>query len=229
MPFLVLLLVSGVLLSRALVANAQAARYAAQTRLEVSELGDLLGLMLNMETGMRGFVITGAEPFVEPYRTARAQWPQALQVLRDQAAQFEGPERAAREAHLNRLSALMERWQNEVAEPELKLRLVSKERAEAVVASGHCKVLTDQIRAELAAYGQTAEQLLVSREAKAEQNFRLLQNTLLIAGLAVLLGVTLAAWWGADWLSKQFGAVGHAARGLSQGRSVELPASSLTE
>lgn len=228
-PFVALLLLSGILLSRAVDANTQATQYAEQAHEEIAEVNALLGLVLNMETGLRGYVITGEDAFLEPYHAAQARLPQAIRSLEERAARLSESERAERETHLNNFERLVERWTNDVARPEIDLRRVSKEQAEAVVASGRGKALVDRMRAETAAYTEAAQASLQAREALAARRFQILRTTLLLAGLAVLLGSALVAWWGADWLSRQLGAVGAAAGRLARGEQAQLPKSSLAE
>src|SRR2546427_2324193 len=56
-------------------------RAAAHMDRVMDELEKLLLAMVDVETGCRGYVATGDEPFLEPYQTGRAKAEQSLQKL----------------------------------------------------------------------------------------------------------------------------------------------------
>jgi CHASE3 domain sensor protein len=49
----------------------------------VRQYGDLLTLMVNAETGERGFLLTGRAEFLEPYRKAVAEIPKTVARLKE--------------------------------------------------------------------------------------------------------------------------------------------------
>jgi PAS domain S-box-containing protein len=73
-----------------------------QARLVLQELHATLSALQDVETGQRGYVITGEEQFLEPYRAAIDLVPQHLATLRKLVA--DDPEQLARHTEAERLA-----------------------------------------------------------------------------------------------------------------------------
>ena len=56
-----------------------------ETLRELRQVDDVLSTVKDAETGQRGFLLTGAERYLEPYTAAKARLPSALQRLRQTA------------------------------------------------------------------------------------------------------------------------------------------------
>jgi signal transduction histidine kinase/DNA-binding response OmpR family regulator len=104
-------------------------------------------LVVDLESGERGFLLTGDRSFLEPYDSARAELPRWLDTLGRLTA-----EDAAEHDGVTRIARLIERWHEEAGTPELEARqsapAVTPELA-AMVAKGTGKRIIDAIRAEL--------------------------------------------------------------------------------
>ena len=78
---------------------------------------NLLKLVVDMETGQRGFVITGLDEFLEPYDSALASFTKLLDeekvLVRDNPPQI---------ALLEMIGTAVEEWQNKAATPEIAMR-----------------------------------------------------------------------------------------------------------
>lgn len=72
--------------------------------------------MVDMETGVRGFVITGDEDFLEPYNTGQQHFDEYIQVLRDFIVDEDEL------ALLDQAEALKNEWISTAAEPEIEMR-----------------------------------------------------------------------------------------------------------
>ncbi|HEV7732837.1 MAG TPA: CHASE3 domain-containing protein [Candidatus Binatia bacterium] len=100
-----LLLVTGLgVLSYARLQSTLAAGDAARHTLQVLQVIEVvLGRLRDAETGQRGFVLTGEEPYLEPYRTSRQKLPRDLNRLRRLAS--DNPAQAVRMLQLEPLVA----------------------------------------------------------------------------------------------------------------------------
>ncbi|MBU2552509.1 MAG: response regulator [Proteobacteria bacterium] len=74
-------------------------------------------LVVDMETGKRGFLLTGKDKFLEPYEQGKADYDMTMGELRDLLAN--APEQLAR---LQAVGRSLERWQRESAAPEIQAR-----------------------------------------------------------------------------------------------------------
>ncbi len=209
LPFWVLLVAAFLLLSSTLDARVQATERAAQTRARLVSVTRIMQHVVDLETGLRGYVITGEPRFLEPYNAAQVALPQELAVL----------ERAEHAETPGRIRALIGRWQSEVAAPELLARRDSAAAAAALVKTGRGKKILDSIRAEVGAYTTEQTQNLQSLEAVASAQLRRLRLTLVGVGSVALFASVLATLFSAYQLSSSFGRFTVAARRLSAGET----------
>jgi PAS domain S-box-containing protein len=142
-----------------------------------------------METGQRGFVLTGDRDFLEPYLRARPLLEPELARLEDRVKGEPGLE-----VHLARLAALSA---EKVAFSENALRLRQRggqNAAGGLVARGTGKALMDEIRATVARIDAIERQRFEEATAQAGQSRRSMQA--LTFGLqALLLLLLVAAAW----------------------------------
>lgn len=74
-------------------------------------------LLLDMETGERGFLISGKEQFLAPYNDGVALWPMKLAGLKALVA--DNPSQVER---LNKINSLQKQWLEQAAEVEIETR-----------------------------------------------------------------------------------------------------------
>ncbi len=134
------LLVGLFILNRLRIANRAETLSLVQYQRQLSLAGELLR---DMETGQRGFLLTGQDTFLDPYRRAQGQLPALFNQLRSQAGMI-GPDGLAQ------VSGFIESattWENEAAK-SLDLRRqagATLNNNQEAVASG--KALFDALRA----------------------------------------------------------------------------------
>ncbi|QLG93346.1 response regulator [Pseudomonas yamanorum] len=107
----------------------------------INNLNETSKLTVDLETGMRGFLITGDEHFLDPYEVAK---PRIISDLRGlQALVADNPQQVDR---LKRLESLQVEWNN-YAQSMIDLQRENGDYRSAVKA-GRGKRLTDEIRKE---------------------------------------------------------------------------------
>ncbi|MCP2013659.1 diguanylate cyclase (GGDEF)-like protein [Deinococcus sp. HSC-46F16] len=217
LPVWILLAVAGVQLSAAVDARTQATAEAAHSREQLSHMEAALRLTLDLETGVRGYVITGQSAFLAPYRQATAALPEVLGTLREGVAAQATPDRPAQLARISRIETLLERWQSRVGRPEIAVRGRSAQEAAALVARGTGKRLIDAVRAEAAAFTRTEGIRLREQEAAALARLQDLRRTLLEYGIAVIALSVLSGLLAAALISRSYRRVSLAAERLARG------------
>ena len=104
-------------------------------------------LVIDMETGQRGFIITGKEEFLEPYNIANAKFDKVLGELREDVS-----ERAKYLKALEKIEHLRYKWIGIAGEPEIEARkLVERSRFDLktinrMIISQKGKHILDKIR-----------------------------------------------------------------------------------
>lgn len=202
---------------------------ATQTRVQTAQLADVLQLMVDMETGVRGFVLAGHEEFLDPYRTGREQLGGTMAQLYARAERLPFPELARRD--LQRIDSLSTRWVAEIAEPEILARRAGRlEAAAEIVRSGRGRRLVDALRERIRLYEAREKRLLREQEMQADALLARLRRTLLVVGsVLLLLNLGIALTLG-TLLSRGLEQLLGAIRALGRsGESIRLPEQSITE
>ena len=128
----------------------------------INNANEAVKLSVDLETGMRGFLITGDEHFLDPYEVAK---PQILGQLRSlQGLVSDNPQQLDR---LKRLEALQEDW-SAYAQSMIDMRRQDGDYRGAVQA-GRGKRLTDEIRKEFDDFIAMEQQLRVNRNEEGSR------------------------------------------------------------
>ncbi|MCC0808291.1 methyl-accepting chemotaxis protein [Methylobacterium sp. W2] len=153
----------------------------------IRALGEFQAAMLNQETGLRGYLITGRVSSLEPYQSGRPALDDAINHLSDLIGHDAEPSRLLAEA-----IAAARAWQADIAEPAIRNATSAATRPEAIrlESDGSGKQLFDTFRGKLAAIEGVEERIRVT------QNERLIQaerNASLALWLGTLLTLLICA------------------------------------
>ncbi|WP_342167233.1 methyl-accepting chemotaxis protein [Methylobacterium sp. SD21] len=148
--------------------------------------------MLNQETGLRGFLITGRESSLEPYRLGRPALDETITRLK---ALIDGD--AERSRLFVDAVATARAWQTDIGETAIHEAADPMTRPDAVriEAEGRGKQFFDALRGKLAAIDALEEQTraaLAVRVVQAERNERLALWTGTLLTLLICLGIAVA-------------------------------------
>lgn len=150
------------------------------TRIVDRQLLAVLASTIDVESGARGFALTGLEAFLEPYDAGKRRLPAQLAVLRALVRD------SAQQQRLPRLDSLVARRLS-LAEDRVRRRRAVGPRAmrdsTAWVAS---KSAQDSIRTAIALMAAEQAKLLRARERRSESTSRRALGFILVGGLASL-------------------------------------------
>ncbi|TJZ73370.1 methyl-accepting chemotaxis protein [Chitiniphilus eburneus] len=158
------------------------------------QVDDMLAGMINMETGQRGFLLSGQDDFLGPYNSGHQAFDEALtkitELTKDNATQQE---------RLKKLATLMEDWIGNVVTPEIALRrdvaagTRSMDEVVAVVRQANGKSRMDAMRQVLSEISDAESSLLGARAAEANAARQSNVVTMIIASiLCAVIGVGIA-------------------------------------
>ncbi|MHA7112740.1 response regulator [Pseudomonas promysalinigenes] len=125
----------------------------------IGNANETVKLSIDMETGMRGFLITGDERFLDPYEVAKPRILGSLRSLRDMVQ--DNPQQVDR---IDRLIALQDAWNAFGGEMISQRRNGGDYRAS--VGNGRGKRITDEIRKQFDDLIGTEQQLRMTRTEK---------------------------------------------------------------
>ncbi|WP_223458104.1 MULTISPECIES: response regulator [unclassified Pseudomonas] len=148
----------------------------------INNANEALKLTVDLETGMRGFLLSGDEHFLDPYETAKPRIAAALNTLLELTA--DNPVQTDR---LLRLQALQLEWAS-YAQSLVDLQRSSGDYR-AVVKAGRGKRLTDEIRKQFEDVIDTEQQLRTARNDDMRRStvWSISLYLLFIAGVSGLL------------------------------------------
>lgn len=131
----------------------------------VRNLNEVLTLMVNAETGMRGYLLTRRAGFREPYAAAAQQLPAAMAVLRAIAEGEPGEAARLNTRHLlDEIQVLIDRQMKDLAWQQEHVTATNVFAAEAYAHLALGKRTMDDIRANLDAMQNEEKVLLSTRE-----------------------------------------------------------------
>ncbi|MDH0745057.1 response regulator [Pseudomonas sp. GD03842] len=125
----------------------------------INNINRSLKLSVDMETGMRGYLLTGDERFLDPYEVAKPNIISELKGLEELVA--DNPDQVDR---FRRLAAMQESW-NQFAQSMINLRRNNGDYATPVL-NRQGKRLTDEIREQYDQAANVEHQLRLTRNAE---------------------------------------------------------------
>ncbi|MGQ0456790.1 MAG: sensor histidine kinase [Hyphomicrobium sp.] len=155
------------------------ANWVAHTLIVQQQFAKAFSAAQDLETGQRGYLLTGDESYLEPYHSAKASLPDIKTTLTKLVS--DNPEQVEMTKNIDTiLDARLERIDASIA----RMRAGETEAARGVIQSGEGKVIMDQLRALIAQAQQQEQTIFEARQSSYEsQRFWLLG-----ALLAMLLG-----------------------------------------
>ena len=159
----------------------------------IASANEILAAAVDMETGMRGFLLAGREDFLEPYDGGRAAFDQRVAALQETVS-----DNPAQVQLLEEIAVTIGTWQTEVTEPMIALRrdigdAATMDDMADLIAEARGKVFFDTFRGLMADFRAEEEGLMVGRQAEADRAQALTEGTIMIGGvLTVALGLLLA-------------------------------------
>ncbi|PHN48627.1 Methyl-accepting chemotaxis protein [Pseudomonas syringae pv. atrofaciens] len=151
--------------------------------------------LINIETGMRGFVIASKDAFLEPLVAGERRFTEELDSLKRLTA-----DNAEQQRRLAALGEMQKRWLDEDINPIIALRRdltargAADDQLDARISSGADKAKMDSMRALLSELSGTEQKLLVQRSQEMADAKRFAIMILMCGGLAAaVLAMILAA------------------------------------
>ena len=184
---IVILLAVGVTSYRSLGGVSEANQWRNHTKDVLATLSSLLAAQMDVESGVRGYVLTNNEDYLDPYRRGTTEVPIAVATLRTLTV-----DNLSQQQRLDRLRPLLERKADYSRELLVARRRQGFDAALAIILAGEGKQSMDGIRAIVAEMEQEERRLLTQREVAVGRD-EATSSTLIIGGNALALMVVAVA------------------------------------
>ncbi len=164
-------------------------RQASDSRTELATADALDKLVIDLETGVRGFVITRQERFLEPWQAARAAFPRQARTL---VSFVDDPQQARRARRIVRGGRSYIR---DYSVPLVRAARQDRAYARSVAATAQGKRRVDALRVQFDRFTETERALVTARQDSADSDARraIVIGTVGLAGSIVLI-VLFAAY-----------------------------------
>ncbi|MBO6894858.1 MAG: CHASE3 domain-containing protein [Roseibium sp.] len=138
-------------------------RWVQHTHTVLADASGIVGSALDMETGMRGYLLAGKEGFLEPYKQGEEKTYSAIGELKQTVS--DNPGQVER---LQQIEAILKEWQADVTEPTIQLRrdigdAKTMNDMAKLVAEARGKKYFDAFRTQLATFSEREVKLLKER------------------------------------------------------------------
>ena len=158
-----LLLLIGTLAYRGVDLLTQTSYQVTRTHAALTHVESLMSLMKDAETSQRGYLLSGEDPYLEPYRQAVANLPRQLAELRPLIRDNPG-----QQARLNQATAMIEGLMQLHKERIESRRTSTTEAAMRVQGLGEGKRRMDELRAVISQMEEEENDLLRQRAQEVE-------------------------------------------------------------
>lgn len=155
----------------------------------IGSANDIIAAAVDMETGMRGYLLAGKETFLDPYKGGSAKFFTLTKALRETVS-----DNPAQVQLLSEVDETIHAWQQNVTEPMIALRrkigdAKTMDDMAELVGQAKGKLYFDKFRGLMADFSAEEESLMVVRKAQNEETEQT-TNVLLVAGtlIAIVLG-----------------------------------------
>jgi len=170
-------------------------RQATQSREELAKADYLEKLVIDLETGVRGFVITGQERFLQPWNAARAAFPARSSTL---VSSVDDPEQARR---ARRIARAGESYIRDYSVPLVRAARRDDPSARSIAATAEGKRRVDALRDQFDSFTATERALITARQDSADGDAR----RAIVVGIVGLAGSLLLILLFAAYLTRAVG------------------------
>lgn len=173
---------------------------------------DILASAVDMETGMRGYLLAGKTEFLEPYQQGKKKFETLIKQQKETVS-----DNPAQVALLDEMLETVNEWQTKVVETNIQLRtqigdaMTMNDMAQ-LVGEARGKVYFDKFRQQIAEFIHIEDELMIERQSAAQASASNTNITILVGMLvAIVLGVSVS------WITLRSitGPVDEVAKGLS--------------
>ena len=139
------------------------------THVVIREANDILAAAVDMETGMRGYLLAGEEQFLEPYNAGKVTFDKKITALQNTVSDNPPQVQLLKEIHQVILD-----WENNIVEPNIKLRRAigdakSMNDMGAEISKAKGKVYFDKFRGQMKQFIDVEAGLIIKRQKAADE------------------------------------------------------------
>ena len=182
---------------------------------------DVFNSLLDMETGQRGFLLTGKEESLSPYTKGQKAFEGKIEKLNNFSENVKG--RRIIKQSIDHIKLLVSQWLEKAANPEIKARQMIDQRSSkmsdvtSLIEKGTGKRIIDDLRTKLLIFKQTEHEVMAVRKVEAEHRVSFAKSVIIFGTLMVLFISLFGSFWLAGSISKPINLLKLASVGVGKG------------
>lgn len=199
--------IASLVVSKQFSNNRENNRWTAHTYEVLIESENILQALLNIETGQRGYLLTGVDSFLEPLTKGANDFQSAFERISNLTS-----DNSVQQARLQELYDVYENWKNNVVDEEVSTRreIMTNDRSfnevVDIVREGRGKSGMDEMRSILDRIAMEERELLEERSLAELNSAKETRMTLITSSVVgILIGILVAVLFSAR-LTRQLGA-----------------------
>lgn len=179
--------------------------WVAHTNKVIAHANDILASAVNMETGMRGYLLAGKESFLDPYKIGSKKFFELTASLKQMVS-----DNPAQVQIINEIEGTIRAWRSNVTEPTITLRRKigdskTMDDMADLVGEARGKVYFDKFRGIMADFKSEEASLMEKRKNANEATISNTFTTIYMAiFVAILVSITIA-WYLSRNVLRQIG------------------------
>jgi methyl-accepting chemotaxis protein len=161
----------------------------------IRKMGSVEHAILAVETGERGFLVTGEESFLEPYTEGKGEFGRVLADVRKLTA-----DDAAQQQRLAAIGQTFERWQTGWIDQMIAVRRdvnagrATVEHLDSLVGTARGKAMSDEMHRLIDEVNTDEQRVLAQREGQTASLEKEMYATLAIGAVVGIVLTTLLGW-----------------------------------
>ena len=195
----------------------QTTGWVAHTYDVLAEANKVLAAAVDMETGMRGFLLSGKEGFLDPYNGGKALFYGTVASLSETVSDND-----AQVQLLGEINTTITNWQSNVTEPIITLRreigdAMTMNDMAALIREAKGKVYFDSFREQIATFEGREQALMDQRKAEADTTANSTITAIVVGSALTVLGVIVISFLVSSLVVKPLVKMVDALRDIAEG------------
>jgi signal transduction histidine kinase/CHASE3 domain sensor protein/CheY-like chemotaxis protein len=182
---------------------------------------EIFNSLLDMETGQRGFLLTGDESSLEPFNKGLEKFQNSIKVLKTFSDKAKG--RRVIKRRIDRVELLVDQWLAKSADPEIRARYLvnhvpsKMSDVTALIEEGTGKRIMGSLRTKIMVFKQVESELMTVRKLEADRNVFIAESVIIFGTMTIIFLSLVGSFWLAGNISKPIKILKQASDSIGKG------------
>jgi signal transduction histidine kinase/CheY-like chemotaxis protein len=182
---------------------------------------EIFNSLLNMETGQRGFLLSGQEKSLEPFNKGLKVFQKRLKQLKTLSKKSKNSRVINRS--IDRIELLVNQWLEKAVNPEIEARyLITESSANisdvtSLIEQGTGQRIMDDLRTKIMVFKQVEQELIATRKTKSRREMLLTKSVIAFGSLVIIILSLFGSYWLASNIARPINSLKLASEDIGKG------------